>query len=428
MKTYLVGGAVRDALLGIEVYDRDWVVVSATADQMLSEGYQQVGKDFPVFLHPSTKEEYALARTERKQGKGYHGFEVFADPSVTLEEDLIRRDLTINAMAKTESGDIIDLYGGQEDLENRILRHVSSAFSEDPLRVLRVARFAAKLANFGFELAPETHALMKDMVASGELSELTPERVWQEMVKVFSTSSPRRVFEVLDSVGALAVLFPELKALEGVEQPSQYHPEGDAWIHTLMVLDQACQQSTVLSNRFAALMHDVGKGVTPKELWPKHHGHEKAGLPLVKRLCQRYRLPKKVELFALKVTEFHGLIHQALDKQGKVHLRAETFHKVLLQCGAYKNRDEFEQILLSCQADARGRLGFENVEYAQLNLWLSVLDAASQVDNQAIIAQGYQGKEIAEQIERTRIQNIQTYIDELKNLSDSAEKSKFSGK
>ncbi|QKI90049.1 multifunctional CCA addition/repair protein [Thiomicrorhabdus xiamenensis] len=410
MQVYLVGGAVRDALLGIEVYDRDWVVVGATPEAMLGKGFEQVGKDFPVFLHPQTHEEYALARTERKQGSGYHGFEVFADPSVTLEDDLIRRDLTINAMARSEDGAIIDPYGGQKDLQARVLRHVSPAFSEDPLRVLRVARFAAKLAPFGFELAEETRELMSAMTASGELAELTPERVWQEVVKVLNSPQPSRFFEVLDAVGATEVLFPELNALHGVTQPEKHHPEGDVWIHTMMVLEAACRLSGDLSVRFAALVHDLGKGITPKELWPKHHGHEAAGIPLVKALCQRYRVPKKIEQFALKVTEYHGLIHNGLDKDAKPYLKPKTYHKVLQNCGAYKDAESFEKILIACMADARGRLGFEETPYPQKAFWLEVLAAASQVDNQAIIAQGYQGKEIAEQIEKTRIHNISQLI------------------
>lgn len=410
MKTYLVGGAVRDALLGIEVYDRDWVVVGATPEQMLQQGFEQVGKDFPVFLHPKTKEEYALARTERKQGSGYHGFEVFAEPSVTLEEDLIRRDLTINAMAQTPAGDMIDPYNGQQDLQNRVLRHVSDAFGEDPLRVLRVARFAAKLAPFDFKVAQETLQLMQDMVASGELAALTPERVWQEVVKVLNAPKPSVFFEVLTSVGADKVLFPELHALHGVEQPQKHHPEGDAWIHTMRVLDSAGRLSSDLSVRFAALMHDLGKGVTPKALWPKHHGHEAAGLPLVKALCARFRVPKKVEQFALKVTEYHGLIHQGLDTSGRPHLKAKTYHKVLQNCGAYKDTQAFEKILTVCMADARGRLGFEQVAYPQKDFWLSLANAAGKVDNQAIIAQGFQGKDIAQQIEKTKLANIRNFI------------------
>ncbi len=410
MQTYLVGGAVRDQLLDIESYDQDWVVVGATAEQMLQKGFQQVGKEFPVFLHPKTKQEYALARTERKAGTGYHGFEVFADPSVTLEQDLLRRDLTINAMAKAEGGCVIDPYGGQEDLTNKILRHVSDAFSEDPLRVLRVARFAAKLAPFGFELAEETEQLMTTMTASGELSDLTPERVWQEVSKSLSTQQPSVFFEVLDRVGAVEVLFPELFALHDVEQPEKYHPEGDVWIHTMMVLDAAAKLTPNEMVRFAALVHDLGKGITPAEFWPKHHGHEAAGLPLVAKLCKRYRLPKKVQAMAEKVTEFHGLIHKGLSAEGKPSLKPKTYLKVLKQCGAFKDSQAFELILLACEADAKGRLGFEDSAYPQGEFWMGVLKAAAMVDNQAIIKQGFQGAEIAEQIERTRLENIAQWI------------------
>jgi tRNA nucleotidyltransferase (CCA-adding enzyme) len=410
MQVYLVGGAVRDTLLGEKAYDHDWVVVGATPQEMLDNGYQQVGKDFPVFLHPKTKEEFALARTERKSGVGYHGFDVFADPSVSLEEDLIRRDLTINAMAKDGEGNIIDPYAGLSDLENRVLRHVSEAFSEDPLRVLRVARFAAKLAPYGFTLAPQTQALMAQMTASGELSNLTPERVWQEVVKALNTAKPSVFFDVLDKVGAVEKLFPELYALHGVTQPEKYHPEGDVWIHTMMALDASAKLSESENVRFAALVHDLGKGLTPKELWPSHKGHERAGVPLVKSLAKRYKLPKKTQILAEKVTEFHGLIHQGLTSEGLPYLKPKTYLKVLKACGALKDVASFKLLLLACEADAKGRLGFEEVEYPQSQFWLQVLDAASHVDNQAIIATGVQGAEIALAIEDARILQIKTFI------------------
>lgn len=410
MQIYLVGGAVRDALLGGKAYDRDWVVVGATPQEMLDLGYQQVGKDFPVFLHPKSKEEFALARTERKAGVGYHGFEVFADPNVSLEEDLIRRDLTINAMAQDEDGNIIDPYAGLVDLENKVLRHVSDAFSEDPLRVLRVARFAAKLTSYEFTLAPETEVLMRQMVASGELSDLTPERVWQEVVKALSTEKPSVFFEVLDRVGAIELLFPELYALHDVTQPERYHPEGDVWIHTMMVLDAAAGLSSSIDVRFAALVHDLGKGLTPKVLWPSHRGHEAAGVPLVKKLSKRYRLPKKTQILAEKVTEFHGLIHQGLTTDGLPYLKPKTYLKVLKACGALKNADNFQKILLACKADAKGRLGFEDAAYPQFDFWLRVLVAANQVDNQAIIATGVQGPDIALAIEESRVELIKAFI------------------
>lgn len=407
MQIYLVGGAVRDELLGLKPHEHDWVVVGASPQELLDEGFQQVGKDFPVFLHPDTKEEYALARTERKAGKGYHGFEVFADPSVTLVEDLIRRDLTINAIAKSDDGKLIDPYGGVNDLKDRVLRHVSDAFEEDPLRVLRVARFAAKLAPFGFTLAEETRALMQKMVHSGELSDLTPERVWQEVTKALKTAKPSIFFEVLDEVGAVAVLFPELYQLHDVTQPVQYHPEGDVWIHTMMVLDAAADLSEDLNVRFAALVHDLGKGITPKALWPKHHGHEKAGLPLVKAMAERYRVPKQAQNFALKVTEYHGIVHKALDSEGKPHLKPQTCLKLLNLTKAFKQTDELAQLLTACEADAKGRLGFESRPYPQKAFWLTLAKAGSQVDNQAILATGVQGAEIADAIERKRVELIE---------------------
>lgn len=410
METYLVGGAVRDALLGIPVYDHDWVVVGATPSAMLAQGFDQVGKDFPVFLHPKTKEEYALARMERKVGQGYHGFEMSYDPTVTLDEDLIRRDLTINAMAQDSDGTIIDPYGGQKDLEDKVLRHVSDAFEEDPLRVLRVARFAAKLAPFDFTLAPETAELMRRMSVSGELSALTPERVWQEVVKVLNTDTPSVFFETLEQVDALAVLFPELNALHGVTQPEKYHPEGDVWIHTMMALDASAQLSDDLSVRLGALLHDLGKGVTPPEFWPKHHGHEQAGVPLVKTFCERYRVPKKQQQFAEKVTEFHGLIHKGLDGDGRPALKPKTYLKALTACGALKDLATFEKLLTACEADAKGRLGFEQKPYPQKPFWLALAQAANQVDNQAILATGVQGADIGRAIDAERHHLIQDFI------------------
>lgn len=413
-KVYLVGGAVRDALLGVPVYDHDWVVVGSTPQAMLEAGYEQVGKDFPVFLHPNTKEEYALARTERKSGVGYHGFEVSAAPDVSLEADLLRRDLTINAMAQAQDGTIIDPYGGQQDLQNRVLRHVSPAFAEDPLRVLRVARFAAKLADFGFELHPDTAELMTQMAHSGELDALTPERVWQEVVKALSCAQPSVFFKVLDQVGALAVLFPELARLKGVEQPVKHHPEGDAFIHTLMVLDASAELSDELAVRFAALVHDLGKGLTSPELWPKHHGHEAAGVPEVAKLCKRYRIPKKIQQLAEKVCEWHGLIHKGLDSEGQPSLKPKTYLKVLQACLAFKQRETFKQILLACMADARGRTGFEQASYPQYEFWLQLGEAAEQVNNREIIERGYQGAEIAEAIERKRLQRIADFVQAFK--------------
>lgn len=410
MEQYLVGGAVRDRLLGIPVYDRDWVVVGSTPENMLAKGFEQVGKDFPVFLHPQTKEEYALARKERKQGVGYHGFAVEFDESVSLEEDLVRRDLTINAIAQDDNGRLIDPYGGQKDIENRVLRHVSDAFVEDPLRVLRVARFAAKLAPFGFELAPETQALLSDMALSGELIELTPERVWQELVKVLNSDAPSRFFTCLHSVNALSVLFPEIAQLEGVTQPEKWHPEGDVLTHTLMVLDASTQLSTELSVRFAALVHDLGKGLTPPELWPKHHGHEQAGVALVKAMCQRFKVPKKIQVLAEQVTEFHGLVHKGVNAEGKTEFKPKTFLKVIRGCGGLKDLQHFKNVLLACEADAKGRTGFERVDYPQAAFWMRMAESIYQVETQPLIQQGFSDKALGEQIEKVRLQRIQAAI------------------
>lgn len=408
-KIYLVGGAVRDQLLGIPVKDRDWVVVGATPKQMLAQGFEQVGKDFPVFLHPQTKEEYALARTERKKGVGYHGFEVHADPSVTLKEDLRRRDLTINAMAQDpETGEIIDPYGGYSDLKARLLRHVSPAFQEDPLRVLRVARFAAKLAPLGFKLAPETAQLMTQMAHSGELNALTPERVWQEVVKALETETPSVFFAVLRQVDALQVLFPEIDALFQVPQSPKHHPEGDAGTHTLMVLDAAARLNSLIKVRYAALVHDLGKGVTPPELWPKHPDHEVKGVPLVEALGQRYRTPKEITQLAKLVTRWHGQIHRGIDLAKMKNF--EALLEVLEQCQAYKKPEQFQHILVCCEADHLGRKGFENTPYPQKAFWTHLRDASEAVDIQAIMQQGYKGKAIQEQIRKVRLEKIQATI------------------
>ena len=413
MKVYLVGGAVRDALLGIPNYDRDWVVVGSTPEAMLAQGFEQVGKDFPVFLHPQTKEEYALARTERKQGQGYHGFQIYADPSVSLEEDLKRRDLTINAMAQDpETGEIIDPYGGRQDLENRLLRHVSPAFAEDPLRVLRVARFAAKLAPFGFKLADETAQLMQQMAQSGELAVLTPERVWQEVVKVFNTQQPSVFFLTLRQVNALDALFPEIDCLFTVPQSPKHHPEGDAGIHTMMVLDAAAKLSETHSAkvklRFACLMHDVGKCATDPALWPKHPEHEEKGVPIVDRLCQRFKVPKVETAFAKLVTRWHGEIHRGLDyaKAGAV----DAIYQVLEQTNAFKKPAQFAELLLCCEADHLGRKGFENAPYPQKAFWLEAQKVAEPVDIQQIIAAGFQGKAIAEQVRLKRKEGLTRWI------------------
>ncbi|MDN6652498.1 MAG: multifunctional CCA addition/repair protein, partial [Enterobacterales bacterium] len=309
MKIFLVGGAVRDKRLNLPVYDRDWVIEGATPEELTAQGFQQVGKDFPVFLHPKSREEYALARTERKSGHGYTGFVTYFAPDVTLEQDLLRRDLTINAMAESADGTLIDPYGGLNDLNNKVLRHVSDAFHEDPLRVLRVARFAARFAHLGFHVAPETMALMAQMTADNELQNLTPERVWRETEKALITQSPQVYFQVLRDCGALAVLFPEIDNLFGVPAPEKWHPEIDTGIHTLMALAIAAELTDEIDVRFATLTHDLGKGLTPPEYWPHHHGHGPAGVKLVEALCQRLRVPNAIRELAKIVAEYHDLIH-----------------------------------------------------------------------------------------------------------------------
>ncbi|SFZ79170.1 multifunctional CCA addition/repair protein [Chitinimonas taiwanensis] len=377
MKIYTVGGAVRDQLLGLPVKDRDYVVVGATPEQMLALGYRPVGKDFPVFLHPSTHEEYALARTERKSGKGYKGFSVYAAPDVTLEDDLARRDLTINAMAEDEDGELIDPYGGQEDLARRLLRHVGPAFVEDPVRILRLARFAAR---FDFAVAPETLALCREMVALGEVDHLVAERVWAELAKGLMEDRPARMLQVLRDCGALARLLPELDALFGVPQPPQHHPEVDTGLHMLLVLDYAAAQGWPLDTRFAALCHDLGKGNTPEAEWPRHIAHEQHGVALVEALCERIRVPNDCRELALLVCREHGNIHRARE------LRPETVVELLGRCDALRKPERFARLLDACLADARGRTGLEDCAYPQAAYLLACRDAARAVDAGAIAA------------------------------------------
>lgn len=356
---YLVGGAVRDALLNRPVTERDWVVVGASPDDLLSLGYKPVGKDFPVFLHPDTAEEYALARTERKSGHGYHGFICEATPSVTLEEDLQRRDLTINALAQDADGRVIDPWGGLADLEARRLRHVSPAFAEDPLRILRVARFAARYAPLGFTIAPETMDLMRDMVAAGEIDHLTPERVWLETHKALGEDCPGVYIRVLRECGALARLFPAIDALFGVPQRAEFHPEIDTGEHVLMCLEQAVRLGTNVRTRWAVLLHDLGKGVTPADMLPRHIGHEHNGVPLVQALCSRYKTPRDYQQLAELVCRYHLDCHRAVELQGR------TIWQKLRELDALRRPERFDEFLLACEADARGRLGFENRDYPQ---------------------------------------------------------------
>lgn len=415
-KIYQVGGAVRDALLGLPVKERDWVVVGATPEWMLAQGFRPVGKDFPVFLHPETGEEYALARTERKQGRGYHGFSFHAAPDVTLEADLRRRDLTINAMAQDpETGEIIDPYGGRKDLQKRLLRHVSEAFVEDPLRVLRVARFAAKLAPLGFRLAPETRDLMQRMVASGELDALTPERVWKEMDKALRTDAPQVFFQVLHGVGALAVLLPEIAALEGVPQHPKWHPEGDVLTHTFMVVAQAAQLHKDVALRFAALVHDVGKGVTPVEKWPHHPGHEAAGVPLTQAICDRYRIPNAVRELAVKGTRWHGDFHRG--PEGK--LSPEAIATLFQQVDLYRKPDLFARLLDLAEADYCGRLGFEAQPYPFRSWWQTLVTRVRAVSPQQFVAQGLKGKAIGEAVAAARLEVIRAWLASQAPLSGS---------
>ena len=397
MKIYLVGGAVRDALLGLPVKDKDWVVVGATPQEMLDAGYQQVGHDFPVFLHPQTREEYALARTERKSGSGYTGFTCYAAPDVTLEEDLQRRDLTINALAQDDDGHIVDPYQGRRDLDNRLLRHVSPAFSEDPLRVLRVARFAARYAHLSFRIADETLALMRDMTAAGELEHLTPERVWKETESALTTRNPQVFFQVLRDCGALRVLFPEVDALFGVPAPAKWHPEIDTGIHTLMTLSMAAMLSPNVDVRFATLCHDLGKGLTPKALWPRHHGHGPAGVKLVEQLCQRLRVPNEIRDLAKLVAEFHDLIHTFPILQPK------TIVKLFDSIDAWRKPQRVEQIALTSEADVRGRTGFEASDYPQGRWLREAWLVAQAVPTKEVVEAGFKGAEIREELTRRRI-------------------------
>ena len=400
MKAYKVGGCVRDRLLGLPVTDNDWVVVGATPEEMLAAGFKPVGKDFPVFLHPETREEYALARTERKTGPGYTGFAFHASPDVTLEEDLARRDLTINAMAETEDGKIIDPYGGRQDLENRILRHVSPAFVEDPVRILRVARFAARFRPLGFRIADETLALMKRMVANGEVDALVPERVWQETVRALGEKMPQVFFAVLRECGALARLFPEIDHLFGVPQSPEHHPEIDTGVHTLLVLEQAARLSPEPVVRFAALVHDVGKGLTPPERWPKHPDHEARGVPLVEDLCARYRVPKAFRDLAVLVTRYHLHYHRAAE------LTAEELLDLFAAVDAFRRPDRFEQFLLACEADSRGRPGYENADFEQPRLLRAAFTAAAAIRGGDLAREGFKGKALAAELERRRLAAI----------------------
>ncbi|CAM4444645.1 MAG: Multifunctional CCA protein [Legionellaceae bacterium] len=401
MKIYLVGGAVRDQLLQRPITERDWVIVGGSTEELIKQGYRPVGKDFPVFLHPQTHEEYALARTERKIGKGYKQFTVYASPEVTLEEDLLRRDITINAMAQTLDGKLIDPYGGQKDLENKLLRHVSPAFSEDPVRILRIGRFAAR---YGFSIAEETMQLMLTMVRMGEVDALVPERVWQETQKALTESMPWRFFEVLRQCGALAILFPEIDRLFGVPSSKKWHPEIDTGLHTVMVLKQSTKLSTAPEVRFAALVHDLGKGITPIDKWPKHHGHEITSLPLITQLCKRYKIPFNYQSIALLVAKFHTHCHQALN------LNANTLLKTLEQLDAFRRPTRFCDFLLACEADNKGRKGAENGNYPQSTFFKRVHEIASSVSIKPFLEKGLQDKALGEALHQERVRLIRKQL------------------
>ena len=397
MKIYLVGGSVRDQLLGLETKDRDWVVVGATPEEMLQQDYRQVGKDFPVFLHPKTNEEYALARTERKVSAGYSGFSFHTSTEVTLEEDLIRRDLTINAIALSDEDELIDPFNGQADIKAKILRHVSPAFVEDPVRILRVARFAARFADLGFTIADETQQLMAKMVNKGEVDSLVPERVWQETMRALNEKTPARYFEVLRDCGALAKLFSEIDKLWGVPQPEKHHPEIDTGIHTMMVLTQAAKLSNDPKVRFAALVHDLGKGITPKDEWPKHIAHESRGVPLVEALCDRYRIPNEYRELAIIVTKYHLHYHRAAE------LRDNTFLETLEALDAFRRPERFELFLIACEADSRGRTGYEEQEFEQPGIYRKVFKAALAINAKELVDSGLKGKEIKDALFKQRL-------------------------
>ncbi|MFZ1906886.1 MAG: multifunctional CCA addition/repair protein, partial [Steroidobacteraceae bacterium] len=373
MRVYLVGGAVRDRLLGLPVRERDWVVVGAEPGELERAGFLAVGREFPVFLHPQTREEYALARLERKTAPGYRGFSTQFSPDVTLEEDLRRRDLTINAMAESDGGELIDPYGGQADLAARVLRHVSDAFAEDPVRILRVARFAARFADLGFEVADETRALMRRMTESGEVSALVPERVWQETERALAEAHPEIYFQTLRACGALALIFPEIDALFGVPQPPRWHPEVDTGVHAMLAVRYAARTGASTAVRFAALTHDLGKARTPRERWPSHHGHEEAGVPLIEALASRLKVPGAYRDLAILAARTHTLVHRALE------LRAATVLKLLEDADAFRRPERFAELLAACEADARGRTGLEAEPYPQSGYLRAALATASAV-------------------------------------------------
>ncbi|HYE70018.1 MAG TPA: multifunctional CCA addition/repair protein [Aquabacterium sp.] len=406
MQMYMVGGAVRDALLGLPVNDRDWVVVGASPEEMILSGFLPVGRDFPVFLHPETKEEYALARTERKTARGYHGFTFHAEPGVTLEQDLARRDLTINAMAQDGAGNVIDPFDGRADLQHRVLRHVTEAFREDPVRILRLARFAARF--FDFSVAPETLALMRGMVEEGEVDALVPERVWQELSRGLMEARPSRMFEVLRDCGALAKLLPEVNRLWGVPQRAEYHPEVDTGVHLMMVLDMSARLQAPLAVRFACLTHDLGKGTTPESVLPKHIGHEERSARMLQKVANRLRVPTECRELADVVAREHGNIHRSTE------FGAAALVRLLERCDAIRKPQRFGDVLLACECDARGRLGFEERPYPQRERLLAALQAAQSVATASIAAEaqaaGATGPKVGEFIHHARVDAVERAV------------------
>ena len=401
MDIYLVGGAVRDSLLGRPVAERDWVVVGATPEELQAQGFTPVGRDFPVFLHPHTREEHALARLERKTGPGYRGFVTEFAPDVTLEQDLARRDLTINAMAQAADGHLIDPHGGRADLERRVLRHVSPAFVEDPVRILRIARFLARFAHLGFSVAAETLELMRQMSASGELDALVPERVWRELARLLGEPTPRAGIELLRECGALRIVLPELDALFGVPQSPKWHPEVDTGEHVLLALQVAAGRAAPVSVRFAVLMHDLGKALTPRSEWPKHIAHEARGVPAIESLCQRLRVPQEHRDLALLASRFHTHVHRGLE------LRATTLLEVLESADAFRRPGRFAELLEVCECDARGRLGFADQPYPQRARFEQALEAASATTLQPDEREGLVGAAIGERLRRKRLAAIE---------------------
>jgi tRNA nucleotidyltransferase (CCA-adding enzyme) len=413
MRVYEVGGAVRDALLGLPFTERDWVVVGASPDELTAQGFRQVGKDFPVFLHPQTGEEYALARTERKVGPGYKGFTFDTSQSITLEQDLERRDLTINAIARTAEGELIDPWNGRRDLAARVLRHISPAFGEDPLRVLRVARFAARFAPLGFSVAPETLALMRDIVAAGELEALRPERVWQETAKALATERPDVYFAVLRDAEALPRVFPEVAALFGVPQPERWHPEIDTGVHTLLALRKAAELTPSAEVRFAVLVHDLGKATTPASLLPRHHGHEQRSEELIAKLCARLPVPNRFRDLAVLVARHHGVVHRAAE------LKPQTTLRIIQEADALRNAERFEQLLLACEADARGRLGLENRPYPQAERLRAALRAVRTVDSAGVRAETrLEGEALGKAIHDARLRVLKAALGDLSAVDE----------